>query len=91
MKSNLALATLLLLVPRAVWAKERGSVVDIWEQRDSYGHRCYIYQVETETHVYDFLGDCHQAFQRGDSITLTFDRAHHHALWDCWPQQENQT
>ena len=32
-------------------AKERGTVVDTWEQRDFYT-RHYIYQVETETHVY---------------------------------------
>jgi hypothetical protein len=61
-------------------AKERGTVVNIWEQRDSHGNHFYIYQVETETHAYAFLGNYPLAFHQGDSITITFDRHHQHAL-----------
>jgi hypothetical protein len=53
--------------------------VDIWEQRDFYA-RHYIYQVGTETHVYEFLGTSPQVFPVGDSVTLTFDKDHQHAL-----------
>ena len=49
--SAFAAPLLLFLIPRMACAKERGTVVDIWEQRDFYA-RHYIYQVETETHVY---------------------------------------
>jgi hypothetical protein len=77
--SVFAATLLLLLIPCAVCAKERGTVVDIWEQRDFYA-RHYIYQVETETHVYEFLGNYPRAFQPGDSITFTFDKDHQHAL-----------
>jgi hypothetical protein len=55
--SSVFAATLLLfLIPRMACARERGTVVDIWEQKDFYELH-YIYQVETETHVYDFLGN----------------------------------
>jgi hypothetical protein len=55
--SSVFAATLLLfLIPRMACARERGTVVDIWEQKDFYALP-YIYQVETETHVYDFLGN----------------------------------
>jgi hypothetical protein len=40
----------------------------------------YIYQVETETRVYEFIGNHPQAFRLGDSITFTFDKDHQHAL-----------
>jgi hypothetical protein len=58
MKTSSAFAAtlLLFLVPRVVCARERGTVADIWEQRD-FDARHYIYQVETEKHVYDFLGN----------------------------------
>jgi hypothetical protein len=62
-------------------AKERGTVgtvVDIWEQRDLYA-RHYIYRIETETHVYYFLGNFPQTFQQGDTPTLTLDKDHQHA------------
>jgi hypothetical protein len=77
--SVLAATLLLFMIPCVASAKERGTVVDIWEQKDFYELH-YIYQVETETHVYDFLGKYPQAFQMGDSITFTFDKDHRHAL-----------
>jgi hypothetical protein len=80
MKSGFALALLLFsLVPCMVYSKDRGTVVDIWEQKDSYGHHFYIYQVETETHVYDFLGEPPQAFQPGNTISFVVDMRHRQA------------
>jgi hypothetical protein len=77
--SSVFAATLLLfLIPCMACAKERGTVVDIWEQRDFYA-RHYIYQVETETHAHEFLGNYPLAFQVGNSITFTFDKDHQHA------------
>jgi hypothetical protein len=45
--SSVFAATLLLfLIPCMACAKERGIVVDIWEQRGLYEHHYYIYQSE---------------------------------------------
>jgi hypothetical protein len=67
------IAVLLFLIPYPSYAKEHGTVVDIWEQRDFYACH-YIYQVETETHVYEFLGHSPQTFQQGDTLTFTLDK-----------------
>jgi hypothetical protein len=76
--SVFAATMLLFLIPCIVCAKERATVVDIWEQRDSYGQRCYIYQVETEARVR--LPWERLAGHPGDSIMFMFDKDHQHAL-----------
>lgn len=75
-KTGLVVAVLFFLIPWATHAKERGTVVDIWEQMDSYGNHFYIYQVETETNLYDFLGDGAQVFHAGDTITFAINMHH---------------
>ena len=78
-KSGFTVALLIILIPCVTHAKERGTIVDIWQQIDLYEHHSYIYRVETETHFYEFLGEYPQAFQLGDLFSFTLDKDHQHA------------
>jgi hypothetical protein len=74
-QTGVTVAVLLFLIPAMARAKERGTVVAIWEQRNFYEH-FYSYRVETDTHFYVFLGDSVQAFQLGDLFVFTIDKDH---------------
>jgi hypothetical protein len=81
-KSVFTVALLIMLIPCVTYAKERGTVVDIWHQIDLSEHHYCIYRVETGTHFYELLellGEYPQAFQLGDSLVFTLDKDHQHA------------
>jgi hypothetical protein len=78
-KPGSTVALLVILIPCMTYAKERGTIIDIWHQVDLHEHHSCLYRVETETHFYEFLGEYPQVFQLGDSLTFTLDKAHQHA------------